>query len=90
MANTGASLVIIGGALGHKDSASTQIYARLATDPIKGAMEIASDAMMKAAKPDPAAQNDSMFTKDIQRWFEAVQGEVTSSSKVDHKLMKIT
>ena len=59
MAHTGASMVIIGGALGHKDSASTQIYARLATDPIKSAMEIAADAMMKAAKPEPSAQNDS-------------------------------
>jgi integrase len=50
MANTGASLVIIGGALGHKDSASTQIYARLATDPIRNAMEIASDTMMEFGK----------------------------------------
>ena len=50
MVNTGASIAIVGGALGHKDSASTKIYARLAIDPIKGAMEVAADAMMKAAK----------------------------------------
>jgi integrase len=52
MANTGASMVIIGGALGHKDQKSTQVYARLAVDPIKFAMETASDAIMKAAKID--------------------------------------
>lgn len=57
MVNTGASLAIVGGALGHMDSASTKVYARLAIDPIKGAMETAADAMMKAAKPDePIAQ----------------------------------
>lgn len=52
MANTGASMVIIGGALGHKDPQSTKVYARLAVNPIKSAMEIASDAMLKAAKPN--------------------------------------
>ena len=57
MVNTGASLAIVGGALGHMDSESTKVYARLAIDPIKGAMEIAAEAMMKAAKPDgPIAQ----------------------------------
>jgi len=50
MVNTGASIAIVGGALGHKDSASTKIYARLATDPIKGAMEIASSKIMEAGK----------------------------------------
>ncbi len=58
MANTGASMVIIGGALGHKDPQSTKVYARLAVDPIKFAMETASDAMMKAAKPNTS--NDSV------------------------------
>lgn len=43
-------VIIGGGALGHKDQKSTQIYARLAVNPIKFAMETASDAMMKAAK----------------------------------------
>ena len=56
MVNTGASIAIVGGALGHKDSASTKVYARLAIDPIKGAMEVAADAMIKAANPKPAAQ----------------------------------
>ncbi len=46
MVNTGASIAIIGGALGHKDAKSTEIYARLATDPVKDAMEKAQDVMM--------------------------------------------
>ncbi len=54
MVNTGASIAIVGGALGHKDSASTRIYARLATDPIKDAMEVASSALMEAGKAKPA------------------------------------
>lgn len=51
MANTGADLMVIGGALGHKDSKSTLIYARLATATIRGAMEIASDKIMESGKP---------------------------------------
>jgi integrase len=46
MVNTGASIAIIGGALGHKDAKSTEIYARLATDPVKDAMQKAQDAML--------------------------------------------
>lgn len=49
MVNTGASLAIIGGALGHQDSKSTKVYARLATDPVKDAMENAAAAMLNAA-----------------------------------------
>ena len=45
MVNTGASLAIIGGALGHKDTKSTEIYARLAVNPVKDAMEKAQAAM---------------------------------------------
>lgn len=36
---------LIGGALGHKDPQSTKIYARLAIDPVKDAMEKAQSAM---------------------------------------------
>ena len=46
MVNTGASIAIIGGALGHKDAKSTEIYARLATDPVKDAMEKAQGVML--------------------------------------------
>lgn len=56
MVNTGASIAIIGGALGHKDSASTRIYARLATATIKGSMEIASDALMEAGRSRQVAE----------------------------------
>jgi integrase len=54
MVNTGASIAIVGGALGHKDSASTEVYARLATDPIREAMEVASVALLEAGKSTPA------------------------------------
>lgn len=52
MVNTGASLAIVGGTLGHKDSKSTEVYARLAIDPIKDAMAKAQDAMFNAIKAD--------------------------------------
>ncbi len=48
MVNSGASLAIIAGALGHKDAKSTAVYARLAVDPVRQAMERAQ-ALMRAA-----------------------------------------
>ena len=48
-AMTNASLHIIGAALGHKDSKSTAIYARLQTDPVRTALERATGAMLAAA-----------------------------------------
>lgn len=54
-AMTGASLPIIGKALGHKSSASTEVYARLQTDPVLAALQRAQDAMAAAAG-EPAAQ----------------------------------
>ena len=47
-AMTNASLPIIGAALGHKDSKSTSIYARLQTDPVRAALERATGAMLEA------------------------------------------
>lgn len=44
----GASLAIIGQALGHKDPGATRIYARLTVDPVRDAMEKATGAMMTA------------------------------------------
>lgn len=41
----GASLTIIGRALGHRSSEATHIYARLQTDPVREAMERAQAAM---------------------------------------------
>ncbi len=44
-AMTGASMAIIGRALGHKSSEATRIYARFQTNPVKDAMERAQAAM---------------------------------------------
>ncbi|MEO5334938.1 MAG: tyrosine-type recombinase/integrase [Magnetococcus sp. YQC-5] len=43
---TGASLPIIGKSLGHASQQATAIYARLNLDPVRAAMEKATDAMM--------------------------------------------
>jgi len=48
-AATGASLQVIGKALGHKDTATTAIYARLDLDPVRIAMNTATTAMLEAA-----------------------------------------
>ncbi len=49
-ARTGASLVIIGKTLNHQSPQSTQVYARLDSDPVRQAMEIAVTAMAQASK----------------------------------------
>jgi integrase len=46
---TGASLPIIGKSLGHKSQSATQIYARLSNDPVRAAVDKATDAMLLAA-----------------------------------------
>jgi integrase len=46
-AMTGASLPIIGKSLGHKSSASTNIYARLQTDPVRDSIQTAVDKMLE-------------------------------------------
>jgi integrase len=48
-AATGASLPIIGKSLGHKSLSATQIYARLNIDPVRAAVDKATDAMLLAA-----------------------------------------
>lgn len=48
-AMTGASLPVIGRALGHKTASATMIYARLQHDPITEAMERATSAMLDKA-----------------------------------------
>ncbi|MBS1955263.1 MAG: tyrosine-type recombinase/integrase [Cyanobacteria bacterium SZAS-4] len=45
-AATGASLHVIGKTLNHKDSNTTAIYARLNLDPVRQAMENATDALL--------------------------------------------
>jgi site-specific recombinase XerD len=47
-ANTGASLSIIGKSLNHKNVNTTAVYARLAIDPVREAMEKAAGAMFEA------------------------------------------
>ncbi len=54
-ARTGASLVLIGKSLNHRDAASTQIYARLDTDPVRQSVTRATTAMFEAAGLKPPA-----------------------------------
>ena len=52
-AAAGASLSIIGRSLGHKNVATTAIYARLDLDPVRASVNTAADAIMAAANgPD--------------------------------------
>ncbi len=55
-AATGASLVVIGKSLGHKNMASTQIYSRLDIDPVRDAMKTAASAMFAAGGQLPTAE----------------------------------
>ncbi len=48
-AKTGASLVVIGKSLNHKDPTATAIYARLDMDPVRESMTTAASAMFVAA-----------------------------------------
>lgn len=50
LAASGASLPIIGKALGHADLRATQIYAKLDLDPVRAAMDKAAEAMEKGGK----------------------------------------
>lgn len=47
-AKTGASMVIIGKSLNHKNQATTAIYARLDLDPVRASVNTATAAMMEA------------------------------------------
>lgn len=49
-ARTGASLPIIGKALGHRSQQSTAIYARLDLDPVRTSVEQATSAMVEASR----------------------------------------
>jgi integrase len=50
-AAAGASLPIIGKALGHRSPASTAVYARLDLEPVRASVNAATAAMMAAAEP---------------------------------------
>lgn len=59
LALTNHGLPIIGKVLGHKSPVSTQIYARLADDPVRQAMDVAHKRMLAAMcepKPDPTPE----------------------------------
>jgi integrase len=47
----GASLPIVGKALGHLGTSATEVYARLSVDPVRQAIDVATTAMLEAAKP---------------------------------------
>jgi integrase len=51
-AAAGVSTAIIGKSLGHKSQQATAIYARLNLSPVAAAVDIATSAMMKAAKAE--------------------------------------
>ncbi|MDP2247968.1 MAG: site-specific integrase, partial [Nitrosomonadales bacterium] len=55
-AATGASLVVIGKTLNHKDISTTSIYSRLSLDPVRESMETAQAAMMAAGGITPKAE----------------------------------
>jgi integrase len=55
-AATGASLVVIGKTLNHKDISTTSIYSRLSLDPVRESMETAQAAMMAAGGIIPKAE----------------------------------
>ncbi len=47
-ASTGASLQVIGKTLGHRNPTTTMVYSRLDLDPVRAAMETATEAMFRA------------------------------------------
>ena len=54
-AATGASLPVIGKSLGHKNMASTAVYARLNLDPVRQSVNTAAAAMLATGKSDAGA-----------------------------------
>ena len=62
-ARTGASMILIGKSLNHKDQASTAIYARLDLDPVRQSVERATQAMFEAAGLVPSAEVATMPVK---------------------------
>jgi integrase len=59
----GSSLPIIGASLGHMDSATTQIYARLNLDPVRASVMTATSAMLQAGKPKPKREKKRSHQK---------------------------
>ena len=57
-AATGANLSVIGKTLGHKNTSTTAIYARLNLDPVRESMSKAANAMFSAIKKDNENKSD--------------------------------
>jgi integrase len=57
-AATGASLPVIGKSLGHKNTATTAIYARLNLDPVRQSVDTATAAMLATVGKEDAARSD--------------------------------
>ena len=71
-AATGASLSIIGRSLGHKNVATTAIYARLDLDPVRASVNTAGDMILAAANgtkalPAPTAGKDKAPARKPKR-----------------------
>lgn len=58
----GASLPVIGRSLGHRNPSTTQIYARLSTDPVRESLQRAAHAMLAAAREVPKSETDESPT----------------------------
>jgi integrase len=67
-AATGASLHVIGKTLNHKDSNTTAVYARLNLDPVRQAMEVATDAMVAASEKqsNESAHEDNLRSDNVR------------------------
>ncbi len=67
MAMNNQSLQIIGKVLGHKSPTATQIYSRLAFDPLKHAMEAAQASMVKSAEILPTGLSKKTRKQPLRR-----------------------
>lgn len=67
MAKQGASLLIIGKSLGHKNAASTHVYARLDVDPVRESMAKATTAMLAAGGVGKSADVKEMGRRQRKR-----------------------
>ena len=84
-AATGASMAIIGRSLGHKDHATTAIYARLDLDPVRASVNTAADAIMAAAtgmKMLPAGADAQEEGDGKARKSKRVKSKATSAKTV--------
>ena len=60
-ASTGASLAIIGKTLAHRNVNTTAIYARLNIDPVRDAMNKATQAIWNAGNPSSTEAEDNII-----------------------------